>query len=62
MISGYRSGVNKVFIFLGHYAAFSDSYRRFGTAYGSHLQGLGSEDWADRLSPNVGNELAMKVV
>jgi len=33
-----------------------------GQSIGSHFQGSGSEDWARRLSPDVGNELTMKVV
>jgi hypothetical protein len=33
--------VKKVFALLGCYAAFVDSYRRFGTAYRSHLQESG---------------------
>jgi hypothetical protein len=48
---------NKVFAFLGCYAALIGSYRRFGTVYRSHLQGLGS----CRLYRNVGTYLPINV-
>jgi hypothetical protein len=38
VISGFRRGVNKVFALLGSYAALIGSYRRFETAYWSHLR------------------------
>lgn len=38
--SGFRFGVDDVFVLLDFYAAcVCISYRRFGTAYRSHLQG-----------------------
>ena len=52
-ISGFRCGMNDVFPLLGCYAAlFVVSYRRFGTAYRSHLQGSSKQSaWPLKMGP-----------
>ena len=63
VISGFRPEVDENCVLLGCYAANSDriSYRRFGTAYRSHLQGvkvgiLTLEGGTNRMSQNVGKK------
>ena len=41
--SGFRRSLNYIFDRLGRYAAYICSYRRFGTTYRFHLQGLTME-------------------
>jgi hypothetical protein len=43
----------QTFAFLGCYAAYISSCRRFGTTYRFHLQGSSLEDGTDRLSQHV---------
>jgi len=44
VISGLRRGVNEIFALLWRYSALICSYRRFGTAYPSHLHGQEAQD------------------
>jgi len=39
MISGFHCSVNEAFALLGYTTPLIGSYRRFGTAFQSHLQG-----------------------
>jgi hypothetical protein len=69
VILGFRRRVNGVFSLVGYYAVLTGSYRRFGIACRSHLEGYWYwfylifkqskivEDRTDRLSRNVDNKL-----